>query len=129
MLPTSVRVVIADNDRESAARLAEQLRAAGHHVHTAHDDTRVMTLAELLRPDVVLLDLGLQSLGGEEIARQMRNAHWGAAIQLVAICEPGTDHQARSRRETFDEYLDRPVEIDVLLKVIAPHRMPDPAGP
>ena len=125
MLPTSVRVVIADGDAGAAEALAVQLRAAGHHVHLAQDDTRALTLAELLRPDVVLLDLDLKSVGGEELARQMRSAHWGVAIQLIAIGEPQAEQQGKLHRDAFDEYVTRPVDVDVLLQLISP-RTQDP---
>jgi CheY-like chemotaxis protein len=83
----------------------------GHTVHLAFDGEQALQLAEALRPDVVLLDLGMPRLNGYEVCRRIRAEPWGAAMVLVAQTGWGRDDDRRRSREAgFDHHLTKPVD-------------------
>jgi two-component system, chemotaxis family, CheB/CheR fusion protein len=66
------RILIVDDNVDSAASLGMLLRLSGHETHVAHDGIQGVEAAERLRPDVVLLDIGLPGLSGYEACRRIR---------------------------------------------------------
>ena len=123
MLPTGVRVVIADHHTHEAQALAQRLRVAGHHVHLAHEHTRAVSLGELMRPDAMIIDLELPAIGGDELARQLRLQPWGTALQLIALADRADEQEARRRHDAgFDEHLQKPADFDEVLRLITPQR-------
>jgi two-component system CheB/CheR fusion protein len=113
------RVLVVDDNADAADGLAMLLRAHGLDVHVAYRGSDALAVAGQLQPQVVLLDLGLPDMAGEDVARGMRQADWGARARLVAITGWGQDaDRARTRDAGFDQHLVKPVDPDVLLDVI-----------
>jgi DNA-binding response OmpR family regulator len=76
-------------------------------------------MAEILKPAVVLLDLGLPHLNGHEVARRLRALPWGRSARLIALTGLGQeDDLLRSRQSGFDEHLIKPVDPEMLLQRI-----------
>ncbi|MGE0124638.1 MAG: PAS domain S-box protein [Vicinamibacterales bacterium] len=123
----SRRVLIVDDSADTAESLAMLLTFAGHETHLAHDGLEAVGAAERVRPDVVLMDVGLPGLNGYEACRRIREQAWGAATVLVAITGWGDE---RAREETraagFDLHLVKPVDHDALLRFVASARPPAP---
>jgi hypothetical protein len=69
----SRRILVVDDNRDAAESVAELLQLHGHEVHKAHDGLEAVAAAARLRPDVVLLDIGLPELDGHEAARRIRS--------------------------------------------------------
>jgi PAS domain S-box-containing protein len=116
---TSRRVLIADDLRDSADTLAVLLRMAGHDAHTAYDGAEAVARAAEVRPDVVLLDLGMPLLSGYEACRQIRAEPWGRGIFLVALTGWGQEDDRRRTEEAgFDRHLVKPVDPDALLALL-----------
>jgi signal transduction histidine kinase len=113
------RILIVDDHRDSADSLALLLRLEGHEVHTAYDGERGVEAAERLRPDAVLLDLGMPGLGGHEVCRRIRARDWGRRPRLIAISGWGRDEDRdRAADAGFDGHLLKPFEpaaLDALL--------------
>jgi CheY-like chemotaxis protein len=96
------------------------LDLCGNETHQAHDGIQALEAAERLRPDVVLLDIGLPGLNGYEVCRRIRQAPWGKDMILVALTGWGQeDDRNRSRVAGFNAHVVKPVDHDELLKVIA----------
>ena len=113
------RVLIADDSRDGADSLAFILRAAGHEVTTAYDGQSAIELADAIRPDVVLLDIGMPEVSGYDVARAIRARELGTPHALVALTGWGqADHRRRSLEVGFDDHLVKPVEMDVLEEVL-----------
>ena len=92
----------------------------GHETHQAHDGLEAIEAAERLRPDVMLLDIGLPKLNGYEVCRRIRKEPWGKDLVLVALTGWGQEEDRhRSKEAGFDAHMVKPVDHDVLLKLLA----------
>jgi signal transduction histidine kinase/ActR/RegA family two-component response regulator len=117
---SSTRVLVVDDNVDAADSLAEVLSAAGYQTKVAYEGVSALQLAELLRPSVVFLDIGLPNLSGHEIARRVRSEPWGLNVRLVAITGWGHENdRKRSREAGFDEHLTKPVDPRQLLQLMA----------
>jgi CheY-like chemotaxis protein len=103
-------VLVVDDLRDAADSLAALLRVLGHEVHVAYDGEQGVTAARRLKPDVVLLDLGMPKLNGYEACHRIRN-EFGNEIFLVALTGWGQgDDRKRSATAGFDRHLVKPAE-------------------
>ena len=113
------RLLIADDNRDAARVLALLLRTLGQDVHVAHDGEQAIEKARELKPDVVLLDLGMPVLSGYEAARRMRREPWGKDLVLVAVTGWGQEHdKQRTKAAGFDHHLVKPVTAAVLKELL-----------
>ena len=118
---TGRRILIVDDNEDGAASLSMLLKIGGHETFIAHDGRGALRLAEELRPDVILLDIGLPGMSGYQVCRQIRQEEWGRDMVLVAVTGWGQeDDRIRSREAGFDAHIVKPVDPDVLAKIIAP---------
>ncbi|HYV99374.1 MAG TPA: PAS domain S-box protein [Gemmatimonadaceae bacterium] len=113
------RILVVDDNRDSALSLGMLLRIAGHDVHTAHDGLDAVTVAATIRPDIVILDLGLPRLNGYDAAKRIRENAGGHPPRMVALTGWGQDEDRRRTTEAgFDAHLVKPVDLDALTRVI-----------
>jgi two-component system, chemotaxis family, CheB/CheR fusion protein len=116
----SRRILVVDDNEDSAESLTILLSLAGHETHTAYDGPQAMEAAATFRPDVILLDIGLPKLNGYEVARKIREQPWGQTMVLVALTGWGQEEDRRRSREAgFDHHLTKPVEPLALTKLLA----------
>jgi two-component system, chemotaxis family, CheB/CheR fusion protein len=114
------RVLIVDDNEDGAESLAMLLEFDGHETHQAHDGISAIDAAERLRPDVVLLDIGLPRLNGYEVCSRLRQTPWGKRLTIVALTGWGQEEDRdRSTDSGFDAHLVKPVDHDQLLQLIA----------
>jgi PAS domain S-box-containing protein len=114
-----LRVLVVDDNRDSAESLSLLLQMLGNDVSSAYDGEEAVQMAIALKPDVVLLDIGLPKLTGYDVARRIRLEPWGSSATLIAITGWGqTEDKELSREAGFDHHLVKPVDPDVLLKLI-----------
>ena len=114
------RILVVDDNRDSADSLAILLELDGNQIRTAYDGIEAVEAAEDFRPDVVLLDLGLPRLDGYQAAQRIRAEPWGEKMVLVALT--GWDHDDDRRRTSeagFDRHLVKPVDSNALLKILS----------
>lgn len=118
--PSSLRVLIADDNRDSAESLGMLLQLSGHEVHMAHDGLAALTLAAQTRPDAALLDIGMPGMDGYEVAARIRGEMWGSRMTLIAITGWGQeDNKRRARTAGFDHHLTKPMDTAVLEAMLA----------
>jgi DNA-binding response OmpR family regulator len=114
------RVLVVDDDEDSAELLAETFQLRGCDVEVAHDGATALRLAEAFLPHVALLDVGLPDMDGYELARRLRGLsgmHQG--LRLIALTGFGGPEAERRLREVgFDECLLKPAPPDVLLRAV-----------
>jgi PAS domain S-box-containing protein len=114
------RLLIVDDNEDGTESLAMLLEFHGHETHKAYDGVEAIAAAERLRPDAVLLDIGLPGLNGYEACRRIREQSWGKEIFLVALTGWGTDEDRQHSREAgFDTHMVKPVDYDALLDLLA----------
>ena len=113
-------MLIVDDNEDGAESLAMLLQLGGHETHKAHDGVEAIEAAERLRPDVVLLDIGLPGMNGYEACRRIRKEPWGKDMLLVALTGWGQEEDRhRSGEAGFDAHMVKPVDHDVLLRLLA----------
>jgi len=114
------RVLIADDNVDSAESLAMLLRLHGHHVEVVHDGAEAIRRLDELRPQFALIDIGMPKINGYEVARRTRSEPWGAAIRLIALTGWGQEQDRREALEAgFDDHLVKPVDTGVVLRTLA----------
>jgi CheY-like chemotaxis protein len=114
-------ILIVDDDPDVADSLAMMLRMLGHEVGVAYDGRRAIDVARTLRPEVVLMDLGLPQMSGFALAQQLRQELAGAKLSVVAVTGfVDDDSRQRAREAGFDAFLAKPASIDDLERVLAP---------
>ena len=110
-----LRLLVADDNRDSAATCAALLEASGHQVSVAHTGREAYDLACRLEPDALLLDIGMPELNGYQLAQRIRATDWGRGAMLIAISGWG---QAQDKRRAitagFDQHLTKPIDPDGL---------------
>jgi CheY-like chemotaxis protein len=117
---TARRILVVDDNQDSATTLAMLLELSGHEVHTANDGLEAVEAAGTFRPHVVLLDIGLPNLNGYEAARQIREQPWGKDMVLVALTGWGQEESRQKSRDAgFNGHLTKPVDFPSLEKLIA----------
>ncbi len=114
------RVLIVDDNQDGAESLAMLLEIAGHETRTANDGLEAIEATERFRPDAVLLDIGLPKLNGYEVCRRIRQQPWGQRVLMVAVTGWGQEEDRhRSLEAGFDTHIVKPVDHDVLMRVLA----------
>lgn len=115
-----LKVLVVDDDRDAVDMLKMLLELHGGDAHVAYDGAEAVQLAEALRPEIVLLDIGLPKMNGYEACRRIRQHAWGRSIIVVALTGLGhEDDYAKSEESGFDMHLVKPVEPELLLTVLA----------
>jgi len=116
----SLRILVVDDNRDSANSMAMLLEYDGHTTHTAYDGLEAVEAVDTFRPDVVLLDIGLPTLNGYEACRRIREQASDQTIRLIALTGWGQDEDRKKTAEAgFDAHLVKPVDYDQLLKLLA----------
>jgi CheY-like chemotaxis protein len=119
-ITTARRILVVDDNQDSATSLATLLKLTGHDTHTAHDGVAAVEAAASIKPDVVLLDIGLPKLNGYEVARKIRQQPWGKTMVLVALTGWGQEEdRQRSKEAGFNSHMVKPVDYAALTKILA----------
>jgi len=116
----SLRILVVDDNRDSADSLATMLRMMGNDTRTAYDGKAGVGVAESFRPDVIMFDIGLPTLNGYEAGRRIREQSWGQHVVLIAMTGFGQDDDRRRSVDAgFDHHLVKPVDSHTLLTLLA----------
>ena len=113
------RILIVDDNKDSADSLALLLEITGNKTYMAHDGVEAVEAIEKHRPEVVLLDIGLPKLDGHEVCRRVREKPWGKDIVVIALTGWGQEDDRRKSEEAgFNGHLVKPVDYDKLLELL-----------
>jgi PAS domain S-box-containing protein len=116
----SRRILVVEDNVDSAMLLAQILKMKGHEVEVAHDGQAGIEAARAQGPDIVLLDIGLPGMDGYEVARSIRSDRKTRNARLVALTGYGQEEDRRRSREAgFDDHLVKPVDPQVLEELLA----------
>jgi PAS domain S-box-containing protein len=114
-----LRVLVIDDNRDSADSASDVLRLLGNQVETAYDGASSLELVHRFQPQMILLDLAMPGMDGFETRRQLQDA--GAAQDAFFVAMTGfgnVDDKRRTRTAGFDAHLTKPVELDALLRLL-----------
>ncbi|MDB6071640.1 MAG: luxQ 1 [Verrucomicrobiales bacterium] len=111
------RILIVDDNTDSARSLAVLQKRRGHETRTAFTGPDAVAEAEVFKPEVVLLDIGLPGMNGFEVARRLRKMPGLQTTLLVAMSGYGREDDLHEARQAgFDQYLVKPVDLGLLTK-------------
>ncbi len=118
-----LRIIIADDDRDTVWTLSAILRDEGHAVQGVHRGEELLRAARFLRPDVAVIDLSMPGMSGYAAAQELRNMFYPApAPLLIAISGTwlhGSDRML-AQHIGFDHHLAKPCDPRELLAIISP---------
>jgi len=113
------RILVVDDNVDSAETMAEILKLWGHEVQTAHDGAAALEVARAFTPEVVLLDLSLPRVDGLEVARRLRQAADRSPALLVSMSGFGQERARRNSDEAgFHHHLDKPFDMNTLRSLL-----------
>ncbi len=116
----SRRVLVADDNQDTADSLAAILTLAGHEVRVAHDGLTAVSIAQAFRPEVALLDIGMPGLDGYAVASALRKQSGGRDIFLIALTGWGQEEDIRQAQSAgFDTHLTKPVDPDRIRSLVS----------
>ncbi len=114
------RILVVDDNPDAVDSLAALLASSGHEVHVARDGLEAVEEAQRLRPEIILLDIGLPLLNGLDAARRIRGAQGDACPVLIALTGLGQERDRRSSEEAgFDAHMVKPVDYALLTRLLA----------
>jgi CheY-like chemotaxis protein len=117
------RVLIADDDEDTARLLGRLLGLAGHEVVTAHRGDEAIGAAKAFRPEFILLDIGMPGMSGYEVASRLRRDECCEKAVFIAVSGYGQEQdRERSREAGFDQHLTKPLDHDALLSMLSAER-------
>jgi CheY-like chemotaxis protein len=114
------RILIADDNADSAESMGMLLRLMGNDVRIANDGLEAVEQAATFQPDIVLMDIGMPRLDGYEAARRIRNQEWSRDTLLVAVTGWGpSDDNAEATAAGFDAHFTKPLEPAELRRLVS----------
>jgi len=120
---STLSILVVDDNRDAADSLAALLRTLGYTVQASYDGKDALSVYESMRPDAVLLDIGLPDVSGYEIAQQLRRAPGGENVLLIAITGwAQADVKSSATAAGFNHHLPKPADIDALLLLLSAHK-------
>ncbi len=118
--PRRRRILVADDNVDSARSLGRLLELYGNDVSTAHNGLQAVEAAEAFQPEVILLDIAMPELNGYEACLRIRELPWGKNAILVAMTGYGQDEDKRQSHEAgFDLHLVKPVDMGAIKKLLS----------
>ena len=113
------RVMIADDNHDIADSVGMLLQLAGHEVHLAYNGEEALALAERVRPEFGILDVGMPDLTGYEVAERLRRQSWAKNLVLIALTGWGQAEDKRLAASAgFNHHLTKPVAPEVLEELL-----------
>jgi PAS domain S-box-containing protein len=115
----SLRVLVVDDNADTANGMAKLLKLSGHDVRVAHNGEEAINVARDHQPEVMLLDIGLPGMDGYELASKLRREDWSENSVLIAVSGYGEEQaRDRSKKAGFHHHLVKPVNFDTVLALL-----------
>lgn len=110
-LSSGSRVLVVDDDADSALMVATLLEFEGHETRQAHDGVEGFEVARDFDPRIAVVDLDMPRRNGLELARLIRAQSWGAGIFLIALTgHSDPDTRVRASVHGFDVFMSKPMD-------------------
>lgn len=109
------RILVVDDNSDSAETLAVLVGLLGAEVHVARDGPAALAETASFHPHAILLDIGMPGMNGYEVARRIRGMPGHESVKLIALTGWGEEEDRRLARDSgFDHHLVKPVDVEVL---------------
>jgi CheY-like chemotaxis protein len=116
----SKRILVVEDDLDSMHTLVTLLKFEGHQVQFAINGYAALDKAQRMRPDVVLLDIGLPGVSGLEICASLKRRPGLENVRVIALTAYATaEDRARSFAAGCEHHLSKPYDAKELLSLIA----------
>lgn len=113
------RILVVDDNVDSAEMIVAMLEDWGHEAHHVVDGPTAVERALELRPDIVLLDIGLPGMDGHEVAARLRAEPTTKRVRIIALSGYGQESdRVKSRAAGCDEHLVKPVDMNLLRRTL-----------
>jgi CheY-like chemotaxis protein/two-component sensor histidine kinase len=113
------RVLVVDDNRDSAESLALVLKTAGHEVRIANAPAEALKIMPSFLPKVIILDIGLPEMDGYELCRRLRERFDLTGVMLIALTGWGQMQDLQmSKRAGFHHHLVKPVDPGYLINLL-----------
>jgi len=126
------RILVVDDNEDSAKSLSVILEVMGNEVRTAYNGSQALEIAEDFRPALVFLDIGMPNLNGYDTARRLRERPWTKDVVLIALTGWGQEEDKRRAQEAgFNFHVVKPVDFANLRNILegfSPAQPPSPGG-
>jgi signal transduction histidine kinase len=120
---SGLRVLIVDDNVDSATLLQALVADLGHATRVAYDGPTALPAAAELAPHVAFLDIGLPGMDGYELAQRLRASDGGARMHLVALTGWGeTEDKRRALSAGFNSHITKPAEPAALTEILEAQR-------
>jgi len=114
------RVLVVDDNKDSGDTLALLLKVKGHEVYTARDGFEAIEKTAELRPEIILMDVGMPKLNGYDATRRIRETDYGRDIYIVALTGWGQASDiARSLEAGCSAHMVKPVDFAALDQLLS----------
>lgn len=118
-MPASLSILVVDDNRDAADALAALLCAEGYAASAAYSGSTAIQRADEVRPDVVLLDIGMPGTSGFDVARALRDYRRAPKPIIVAVTGAADpSDRLAARMAGFDHYLVKPVEVHAIVALL-----------
>jgi CheY-like chemotaxis protein len=115
-----LRVFVVDDDRDTTECMRLLIGHWGHEVHIANDSALAIERAQVVKPDLMLVDLGMSAIDGLTVARRLREVSDLTKMSLVALTGyTDPQHRQQALDAGFDEYLVKPLPADALQALLS----------
>lgn len=119
-MPKQSKILVVDDSQSNARLISIALKPSASDVQTASDGYEALEKAEAMRPDVIVMDIGMPRMDGYEAAKEIRQKPWGADIRLIALTGWGQEKDVQKVKEAgFDFHVVKPPDIDLLRKLVS----------
>jgi len=116
----NVRIIIADDERDSLLTLGVLLRSEGYEVRLVRHGNDVPRAVAEFQPDAVLLDIGMPDRSGHDVAEELRQRYGEACPVLIAVTAHSTPADlAMTKSSGFKHHVGKPYDPQALLKLLA----------
>ncbi|OUL67965.1 PAS domain S-box protein [Paraburkholderia hospita] len=117
--PVDLKVMVVDDNVDSADSMATLVQVLGHEAHAVYDGAAAIELAQTLQPHLVLLDLSMPKMTGFEALPRIRKALAAPGAVIAAMTGLGTsEDRAKTEAAGFDLHLTKPVDLPELESVL-----------
>lgn len=115
----TLRILIAEDDQDSADSLKFLLKGLGYEAHVVKDGESAVRAASDLRPHVILMDIGLPGMSGYDAVRRIRAQSLDQRMRIVALTGLGQQiDRLRSAEAGIDHHMVKPLDLEVLQPIL-----------